>query len=93
MDTRRKILNTRPLLAYDSTSKTVMLHFPPKGQVFCYCGAYRNKLGSTMSDFLSGFFQGAKETPRAFFAPAIALWRLLVDSTESLLNQEEKNKS
>jgi len=46
-----------------------------------------------MSDFLSGFFQGAKETPRAFFAPAIALWRLLVDSTESLLNQEEKNKS
>lgn len=69
-----------------------MLHFPPKGQVFCYCGAYRNRLDSTMSDFLSGFFQGAKETPRAFFAPAIAVWRLLVDSTESLLNQEEKKQ-
>ncbi len=38
-----------------------------------------------MNDFLAGFIEGAKETPRAFFAPAIALWRLLVTVTESLL--------
>jgi hypothetical protein len=28
-----------------------------------------------MSEFLQGFIKGAKETPRGFFAPAIALWR------------------
>ena len=31
-----------------------------------------------MYDFIEGFVKGAKETPRAFFAPAIALWRLVV---------------
>lgn len=38
-----------------------------------------------MSDFLRGFVRGAKETPRGFFAPAVALWCLLVGVTESLL--------
>jgi len=38
-----------------------------------------------MKDFLDGFIKGAKETPRAFFAPAIAVWRLLVSTTNSLL--------
>jgi hypothetical protein len=29
--------------------------------------------------------EGAKKTPRAYFAPVVALWRLLVSTTESLL--------
>ncbi len=37
-----------------------------------------------MNDFLTGFIKGAKETPLIFFAPAIAIWRLLLDTTESL---------
>lgn len=37
-----------------------------------------------MNDFLQGFVKGAKETPKGFFAPAIALWRLLVGVSESL---------
>jgi len=43
-----------------------------------------------MNDFLEGFLKGAKETPRAFFAPAIAVWRLLVSVTESLLAPTRK---
>ncbi len=31
-----------------------------------------------MHDFIEGFVKGARQTPRAFFAPAIALWRLVV---------------
>ncbi len=31
-----------------------------------------------MHDFIEGFVNGARQTPRAFFAPAIALWRLVV---------------
>ena len=31
-----------------------------------------------MHEFIEGFVKGAKETPRAFFAPAIALWRLVL---------------
>jgi hypothetical protein len=38
-----------------------------------------------MNEFLSGFIEGAKETPRAYFAPVVALWRLMVSTTESLL--------
>lgn len=37
-----------------------------------------------MNDFVQGFIKGAKETPKGFFAPAIAIWRLLVGVTESL---------
>lgn len=45
-----------------------------------------------MNDFLKGFIRGAKETPRGFFAPAVAIWRLLVGVTESLLRHKgEKN--
>lgn len=45
-----------------------------------------------MNDFLKGFIKGAGETPKAYFAPAIAIWRLLVGTTESLL-QEKKNRN
>jgi len=38
-----------------------------------------------MNEFVKGFIKGAKETPKAFFAPAIAIWRLLLQTTESLL--------
>lgn len=37
-----------------------------------------------MNDFLQGFVKGVKETPKGFFAPAIAIWRLLIGVTESL---------
>ncbi len=40
-----------------------------------------------MSDFIEGFIKGAKETPRIFFAPAIAVWCLLYDTTESLVTR------
>lgn len=38
-----------------------------------------------MTDFLEGFIKGARETPRAYFAPAVALWRMLVSTTNSLI--------
>lgn len=41
-----------------------------------------------MNDFLEGFLKGARETPRAYFAPAIAVWRLLLTVTESLLTSK-----
>jgi hypothetical protein len=40
-----------------------------------------------MRDFIWGFTKGARETPRAYFAPAIALWWLLVHTTESLVKR------
>lgn len=40
-----------------------------------------------MRDFVQGFIKGARETPVAYFAPAIAIWRLLLGATESLLNR------
>lgn len=43
-----------------------------------------------MNSFLKGFIKGAKETPKGFFAPAIAIWRLLVGTTESLTNKKAK---
>ena len=46
-----------------------------------------------MNDFTQGFIKGAKETPRMFFAPAIAIWRLLVSVTDSLVKQEKPHKS
>lgn len=33
----------------------------------------RNKPG----EFMQGFFQGIRETPRGYFAPAMILWRPL----------------
>lgn len=41
-----------------------------------------------MNEFVQGFVKGAKETPRGFFAPAIALWRLLVGVSESLVKDK-----
>ncbi len=41
--------------------------------------------GEIMNEFFMGFVKGAKETPAAFFAPAIAIWKLLIGTTESLL--------
>lgn len=46
-----------------------------------------------MRDFINGFIKGAKETPRAFFAPAIAVWRLLLNTTESLVQPRIKDAS
>jgi len=46
-----------------------------------------------MRDFADGFIQGAMETPRAFFTPAIAVWRLLLHTTESLVQQRIKDAS
>jgi hypothetical protein len=43
-----------------------------------------------MKDFLEGFWKGARETPRAFFAPVVALWRLLASATDSLLEPPRK---
>ena len=37
-----------------------------------------------MKEFWEGFVSGAKETPWAFFAPAVAIWRLLLETTEDL---------
>lgn len=45
-----------------------------------------------MNDFVEGFIKGAKETPRGFFAPAVAVWRLLVGVTDSLTKQENDAK-
>ena len=42
-----------------------------------------------MRDFIKYFLQGARETPRAFFAPAVALWRLLLDTTERLVRSHK----
>lgn len=41
-----------------------------------------------MKDFIEGFMKGAKETPRGFFAPAVALWCVLIQTTESLLGNK-----
>jgi hypothetical protein len=45
-----------------------------------------------MNDFLVGFLKGARETPRAYFAPAVAVWRLLLAVTESLLTSKSSKE-
>ena len=45
-----------------------------------------------MKEFFDGFICGVKETPRAFFAPAVAIWRVLLDTTEQLLSAENKSR-
>lgn len=42
-----------------------------------------------MNAFLSGFIKGAKETPRAYFAPVVAIWKLLLSTTESLVKKDD----
>lgn len=45
-----------------------------------------------MSDFIRGFIHGAKKTPTGYFAPAVAVWRLLLKTTESLLSPGDRGK-
>lgn len=45
-----------------------------------------------MSDFIRGLIQGAKETPAGYFAPAVAVWLLLLRTTESLLSPLDRAK-
>lgn len=42
-----------------------------------------------LNAFMRGFIKGAKETPRGFFAPMVAVWRLLLGITESLVASQE----
>lgn len=42
---------------------------------------------NALTVFISGFKEGVRETPRAFFAPAIAIWRLLVSTTDDLISK------
>ena len=44
-----------------------------------------------MKEFWEGFVSGAKETPRAFFAPAVAVWHLLLETTEQLTEAVRKD--
>lgn len=44
-----------------------------------------------MNAFMQGFIKGAKETPIAFFVPAIAVWRVLIDVSDSLTNTNNNN--
>lgn len=39
-----------------------------------------------MTEFLNGIIKGANETPKAYFAPAVMIWRLLLGTTESLIH-------
>lgn len=41
-----------------------------------------------MREFLRGFIQGARETPKGYFAPAIAVWHLLLNATELLTSKK-----
>jgi hypothetical protein len=43
-----------------------------------------------MKEFLTGFVKGAKETPKGFFAPVVAIWQILFDTTERLLGETVK---
>lgn len=42
-----------------------------------------------MSDFIRGLLSGARETPAGYFAPAIAVWRLLLKETDALMRQRK----
>lgn len=45
-----------------------------------------------MTEFIKGFIKGAKETPKGYFTPAIAIWRLLRGVSDSLtLPKDEKS--
>ena len=41
-----------------------------------------------MNALFEGFISDVEETQRAFFAPAVALWRLLLATTEQLIAAE-----
>jgi hypothetical protein len=40
-------------------------------------------MNALMNAFTQGFMKGAKETPRGFFAPVIAILCFLLNTTES----------
>lgn len=42
--------------------------------------------------FWTGFVISVKETPRAYFAPAVAIWDLLLSTTDSLVKQKNDTK-
>jgi len=42
--------------------------------------------------FCHGFVKGARETPKAYFAPLVAVWRLLVRTTEDLIGEDAKKR-
>lgn len=43
-----------------------------------------NTIKASIRDFMTGFMKGALETPVAYFSPLVAVWRLLVGTTDSL---------
>lgn len=43
-----------------------------------------------MNDLFQGFIKGAREAPRAYFTPLIALWRLLYGTTEDLIAKSRR---
>jgi hypothetical protein len=45
-----------------------------------------------MNDFIKGFVKGAKETPREYFSPAVALWRGLVRIMKLFFASEKNEK-
>lgn len=45
-----------------------------------------------ISAFWTGFVIGIKETPRGFFAPAIAIWNLLSSTTDEILKSKNGTK-
>jgi hypothetical protein len=44
-------------------------------------------VATCVQTFVQGFAKGARETPRAFFAPALAVWRLLLSTTQELIRR------
>lgn len=44
-----------------------------------------------MNEFIKGFIEGAKETPRGYFAPLVAIWWLLSRTTDALLKRTDRN--
>lgn len=45
-----------------------------------------------MDDFIRGFKRGARETMYGYWAPAVALWRLLSDTTDDLIRKANEAK-
>ena len=53
--------------------------------------ARQSTLAATRA-FWEGFKVGVKETPRGFFAPVVAIWRILVNVTDSLVKHKSGTK-
>lgn len=85
----------RHLLANQMESlKEVLVNYPMReedAKVLRWL-AFRTRLTVgkwMMSDFIRGLIQGAKETQKGHFAPAVAVCRLLLDATESLMRTDK----